>query len=105
VHYKFAFENKAMKFFFFFEDLARNFLDAGEFVRFHSALCIFVCGSYCGQHVTSPAMMEYLKLSYLLAVSQKSAQIAERSLFCCGIQFCLAKFLTQNFVAGRLVNV
>lgn len=42
-------------------------------------------------------------MSYLLAVSKKSAQIAERSLFFCGIQFCLAKFLTQNFVAGLLL--
>jgi hypothetical protein len=60
---------KAINIVFACQGWAKDFFEAGEFVSLHSALCLFVCGSYCRHHVSSPAMMEGQNMLSWLAVS------------------------------------
>ena len=43
-------KKKAISIIFVFEGWARGFLETGELLSLHSALCIFVCGSHCTHH-------------------------------------------------------
>jgi hypothetical protein len=74
---------KSISIVFVFEGWAKRFFKAGEFVPLHSALYLFVCGSYCRHYVSSATLMEEHYVSSLLAVYMRSAQIAEQSSFCC----------------------
>jgi hypothetical protein len=73
---------KSVSIVFVFEGWAKGFFEADEFVPPHSALYLFVCGSYCRHYVSSATMMKELYVSFLFAVNMRSAQIAEQSSFC-----------------------
>ena len=79
---------KAVNIVFVFEVCAQGLFEVGEFVPLHAALHIFVRGSYHRCHVSSPAVMEEQNVLSLLAVSKRSAQIAEQSSFCSGVKLC-----------------
>jgi hypothetical protein len=77
VHYTSTVKKKII-FVFVFQGRARVFFEAGEFLSLGTSLCLFVGGSCSRHRVSSPAIMEERNVSFFLAVSKKSAQIAER---------------------------
>jgi len=63
---------KSISIVFVFEGWAKGFFEAGKFVPLHSALYLFVCGSYCMHYVFfSATMMEEHYVSSLLAVNMR----------------------------------